>query len=1740
MLMNTGDSKKVNANPKVAAGGTSKVKSSVGMSPYATGGGGVTFERKVAVQYLAHLLVGDGAPEFGEVRHVVSVEFQQAPNHPVDDLVILAARPEELEPSLEVALEVRRSPKLVSSDKGARGLILKFVRAITNDPNDDMEHRLGLVVSGPQKQARQLQRLADIAADQMDVSGFFELIYAPGKFDTGIRSRLCHLETLVERSLRELGVAHPNSAIVRQRTWQTLSRLIVLMPRLESPDETDWAHLQNNLMSVARIPDLHGSSRLRDRLVTLASEYAPKAARVDLTILRRDAYEVLDSTARHYKEAWRKLVGLHDLAIQSTRFDITALDGTRRVALDRDDAKKELAATVADSKAVLISGDSGVGKSALVLSSFAKLSTTNSEYMQSLCVNLRHLPKLPVEFENILGHPLSTLLSELGAPQRILIVDGADAVTEGKEDVFRFLVESAVKSQVKAIAIAAKENMQVVRDILEEYFGSRVKEYVVTPLNDDELGEIVKTFHELHNLIVNSRSRELLRRLVVVDLLVRGNPEGIPLNDADAMREVWSGLVRRRERSDRGHPDQRESALLQMAAFSLNGGERLDLVRGLDTEAISGLRLDGLVQVSRDDPFMIGPDFSHDEVRRYAIARLLLGDGDPTSRILSTGAPRWALGAARLACQTLLDAPNTDSVPFKGRFAKLQESFDKLIEAGYGSRWGDVPGEALLMLSEPGEVLRDAWPKLREENDAGLKRLARLVDQRLRDANGIVNPVTIEPIIELLLEDATPWKSGKYASNLLREWLSGHVFIGTPVGHSLRILLRKRLVQACAQADHRMEERRKAEAAAQAARTPEDIERERQLASRRSQYFSEVLIGGRRRRSRPEVPYECRDEVFLELLALLGPDLDKEGEAILRRIARDAPSFLAPALEAPLTPLALARYKRGLLAMLTEAYYLYEEAPDFDVGDYGIRPHDARRGGFMRLHAWHMGPFAMLFRTDFRAGVKTLNRLLNHAALNRANKLARLHSMQHGLQVVDIGPYTSNLEITGTLRHYLGDQHVWMWYRGTGVGPYPCMSALQALEQTCDALIRDGTPVKLLVPILLDECENLAMVGLIVGILVRHLEIAKNQLDPYLIEPRIWTYEFSRVAQESSMFAASSEGIEEPQRRSWSLPEAAMFMVLKADDDRAEDLQSLGKVLVERARRNIEKERMDDLTELDANSGQEIEQQLATVRTWASSLDRTKFEAHETSDGLFVQAVPPKEVVEILQPGNEELERVAEEIRLNARYFNKLNRVNVEFTQANEIAGDLASARELLKNPTSFGANSPFDVPTLIASKAVDVYLLHGVEIPDDELSFAVDTVLRVAEGESPPHLFEFEGSLYEQGADRSAAKVLPLLLMPTAAHVRALVDGKDGSATYKRAAAAGLNIARSVANEVRLFLARGLDHLWKTPCAQRGTCHHEVGLKIATETMRDCAVGSWITAERKLKTVVLREPVIPALSCIDDKSILASRLDAAIRALGPATVADICISNRARKLLDTLMATQRRSLLFQEPYQADHRGSHSLVNARAILTLAKHGETDPIYTQIDAYAGNSALLGNLLRALSAVAEETPERAETAQRIWPNVVRYVLDLHIQGDIQFTEDFYDEMALASIIPNATYDTAYLYHEIQEEPINWWDPPSMIDEVEAWLESSGGVGRCADQLIGFLKPVSLGDQTRLGLPWITKLVLANPSRVVKGSHMLVDWLIDTRSEVTGAELSIKWQEIVDALVVEGVRRLAPYSE
>ena len=1715
-------------NPETSHLGTGA--SGKGVSPYATGGGGVTFERKVAVQYLAHMLVGDNASELGDSRHVADVSFQQAPRHSVDDLVVRATRSDESQPSLVLALAVRRSPNLVVSNNSSRELIKQFLCDIKdNSPADGTEYRLGLVVSDKQKHqkhAEQLAQLADLARNQMDAPGFFELVHTPDKFDSGVRERLNQLEKLVEQGLDvdDLSVIETGTTLPRKRTWQLLSRLTVLMPRLESPDDKDWSEVVNILKSVARDSDLSTASRLRDRLVALASDYLPKAARVDLAMLRRDSHALLDLSVRRNQHGWRILDDMNQTARKWVRVEIASGEGDRRrsVTLDRHARAMELMQRVSRSKAMMVVGESGVGKSALAVSGLSAVADTEPDQFQAICFNLRHIPKLSIEFQEKLGDRLSALLAELSAPQRLLIIDGADAVTEDSQDAFRYLVAAAQDSDVKVVAVASIDSKQVVSDDLNSCFDNNVSEYVVPPLSDSEIYEITGTFSELKPLNANPRSRELLRRLVVVDLLVRGGISGVPLTDVDAMNEVWSGLVRRREKSDRGSPDKRALALLKLAELDLGKGEWLDVINGIDSAALKGLRRDGLLRTPLEDPFKIGPEFSHEEVRRYAVARLLLSARDgPASRLTQTGAPRWSLAAARLACQAWLTRqPDTTAPLSKDRLGVLQRSFDALVESGHESRWGDVPGEALLKLSDPEVLLRNAWPGLLADNGHGLQRLARLVDQHHRDCDNIVDVAVVEPIIEILLRESEPvsLKSGKYVKDLLLTWLKGHAMKKTIAGHPLRILIRQDFVEIWRAGERHLSKECNAQTAARDEDMPEGIEHERQLTA------GELL-----RKLKDEIPV---------MLAFLGPDLGDDGVEILRKVAKDKPWRLGPVVEDYFVGLALANVGRGLLAELTEAYYLDDKVGVtrlYWLEDWGVRPHGPR--GPTEPHAAQFcGPFIPLFRSDFRNGVRILNRLLNHAARVHAHKLTQ---GDEPFEASTVGTFVSELKITGVCRLYVGDCNVWCWYSGIVVGPYPCLSALQALERVCDEQIKARIPIASIVPILLDGCESLAMVGFIVGLLLRHLESADDLLDPYLAEPIIWVQEFNRtVLKEMTGLAASSDGLVAPQRRLCPLHYASIYMVRKADGKRASELRALGETLVDNARRLADRMRANEPVQKDFVANTNEQEVVAEARIWARFLDRDPYHVYKTEDGWSCKMRLSDDIVEVLKDVNKDLDRKFEDQRLRNLYFTNYSKEDAADIEIDELVADITSARKLLDNPSSYSIY-PRNTYALVAAVALEKYVVEGVDIPHNQLLFTVQFLLQIGEYVVESLQDEIEKMLFEQGADRSAARALPLLLLPAAAELRTMLEEEDAATTLERIAGAAVNLAQAVANEVRLYLARGLDHIWRTPCVEHRCCHHELGWQIITATLSRCIVAENPETGR-YSLLGLNEPIAESLNNAAGHSIRVSQLDAAIRALAPAVMANVCVSEQARVTLSALLAAQRRSLLACPDEDPDPQGCHTLVSARALLTLARDADDEAIYEYINAYADHSALLHKLLHSLSAAGEETCERAATVRRLWPRLIRKVLQLNESGHTPFQGGEYGDLSLGSLIPNLTGEFSYLYREVHGSPIKWWSPHELESEVEEWLVHAAGNHKFADRLIGFIQELDPEEQACLGVPWVAKVVGVDRNRVVHPTSKLENWLIGMQDPAVDAGVLPVWQKVVDVLVVAGSSRLAPYSD
>ena len=1725
-----------------------------GVSPYSTGGGGFTLERRVAVRYLAHLLTGHGAPELGDGRHVTSVSFQQAPERDVDDLIIHAARAAEAEPSACLMLAVRRDPKLVARNDKARELIRQFVRAAAEASDGEFERRWALVVAGSRTHAAELKELADHARVQLDAAGFFELISTPGKFRSELRRRLDHLLRLVKRALEDLGVEGPDDGLIRQRTWELLCGLEVLMPRFESPDDTDWAAVLNDLTGVAVGQDLDGASRLRDRLVELASGYSPKAARVDRRVLRRDTHAVLDPASQRHAIAWRRLDGLDHRARSSVRDRIQA--GDRIVRLDRGDAVAGLNDALTAAQAVVVSGESGVGKSALSVLSLGE--AADAETTQVLCINLRHVPALMVEFESALGSSVGTLLAEISAPQRVLVIDGAEAAAEGSQDSFCGLLDAAQANDVKVVSVVANEAKRAVHDRLAERFENDVAEYAVAGLTDSEMGQVIESFPELAHLHESARSRDLLRRPVVVDLLVRGGIQGTLLTDADAMNEVWSGLVRRREQSDRGNPDAREHALLRLAERDLRGDSPLEAFGQIDADALSGLRRDGILSSPGDRHFAIGPAFAHDELRRYAVARLLLGSGDIGSTLDEAGAPRWSLSAARLACQASLAAADAVAHPMTGRFARIQAAFDALVDADHGRRWADVPGEALLTLANADVLLADAWEYLRSDDSAGLRRLARLVSQRLRDSIGLVKVPSIEPIIKMLLDEATPWETGPFVVDLLREWLHGLIWSRTGAGYLLRVRLRELLVEECAVGERELAERRQAQAAARAGQTADSAEQDRLQPERIRPHLAEIGWGGPEPKQRPEVPREFTDETVVEFLALLGPDLGDGGASILRRVARDAPARLAPALEELMTGYALSAFGHGLLAELTEAYYI-----DDDYGDAipqwpgwdGIRRHQTRRSNPFELHGPFRGPFVALLQSDLRAGAIVVNRLLNHAARIHAGIAARQGRDPWEPPVESDVHYDQiELDITGGPKAFIGDTHVWRWRCGGWVanGPYPCMSALQALEMVCGQMIDAGTTIDTIVEILLGECENLATVSVVYGLLVRHLESAGRMLDPFLVQPTIWRLEFARVVSDLRHREAGSSDLVAAERRNWTPREVVMTLVLQADGPRVAELRELGGRLLDDATEQIRAARPAGHLADGSRDNGSIDEELAAVKAWAALFDRGSYRAEVKQDALLIRAEPPADVADALAGTSAERELTEEQSRLLLRYDERYDKEPTSALRAADLISDLEAARRLIEQPSMVGASSPLDAPALVAAAALEAHLTRAIELPEDDVIFAAEMVPEVIGNMDSHQHFDYEGNFFETGAVRSAARALPLLLLPAAAPILAGLSDRIGTIDYRRIVQGGLHLARAVPSEVRMHLSRGLDHLWAAPCAIRGHCHHQDGWLLATESMRDCVLGNWIPGSGTRQVELLDDPLGESLAAVDGESIHYMRLDAAMRALAPAAAASICISERAAELLLKLFDAQRRALLSHSGAESDggnvvivsgdvdERSTHTLVAARALLTLEPDGRDAALGDFVDDYAQAPHLLAKLITALSAAGEESPERAAAARDVWPSLIRRVLEVRSAGRDLAGDRHYGNSVLDALIPAPTSTYHFLYRETEGEPIHWWQPLALRTEIDQLLATGSTSPSCPNRIIEFLQAVGHEDQARLGLPWIRPLVRADPDNVCTYSPLLRKWLPEIQHAAATVELQSVWQAIVDDLVVVGDPELAPYSE
>ncbi len=273
---------------------------------------------------------------------------------------------------------------------------------------------------------------------------------------------------------------------------------------------------------------------MRNHLYALAAQFDQHGAEVDRILLRRRAHSLLTPVAGRSTSAWRALEIEQNSALLAVRHVIAGGFELPRTEL-RTSVEVALARAGLTGGAVLITGESGTGKSALTLSTAQSLTLASDDF-QHVALNLRRLPDSVSRLSFELGMPLRAVLDEMTATSRVLLVDAADATVEGRSALLRELAAEARAAEVGLVLVTADTAADEVGECVRDLF-STVERLEVEKLSDDELRLVSAAVPTIAGALRNVSAKSMYRRLAVVDLLALTGVEMTePLGDWDCLQ----------------------------------------------------------------------------------------------------------------------------------------------------------------------------------------------------------------------------------------------------------------------------------------------------------------------------------------------------------------------------------------------------------------------------------------------------------------------------------------------------------------------------------------------------------------------------------------------------------------------------------------------------------------------------------------------------------------------------------------------------------------------------------------------------------------------------------------------------------------------------------------------------------------------------------------------------------------------------------------------------------------------------------------------------------------------------------------------------------------------------------------------------------------------------------------------------------------------------------------------------
>ncbi|WP_157371059.1 winged helix-turn-helix domain-containing protein [Arthrobacter sp. Leaf141] len=1643
-----------------------------GSSPYSTGGGGVRLEHSYAACLIASFLGGGSISELGDAVSVNSIRLQASDLSEVDDLLLEGSDAHGRTHRASIA--VRRNPALTDSDTASVPLIRDFLTVVTDhwpEASSGLWH-LVLAVSTSANAITQLAELAELARSLPNGEELAQRLTQSGRTNAGVRGRYAHIQGLVRQAATGLPTARGLSS--EELTWRLLSTLRTRSLRLERTDREDRTAAVNALQRMLSGGTPAMADALFSRIEELVGQWAPQAAVLTQSEIRRSLsnYPLLGSA--RYASTWAAFDRFGVQLRESIRPALRS--GTQELELNRTEERTRLLDQMrtagASAGSLVVTGDPDVGKSALSLRAAEAIQREGGAVTS---LSLRDLPLSVSELESQLGgHSLDEVMGAGPVrPIRLLLIDGAESVLEGKAQVFRTVAGSALRAGVGVVAVTRTDGSRQVRDELAracELAGLRSApaEHVVMPLTASECDELPATFLPLARLASDPRAKWLLGRPGLVDALLRTGVDLDPgelLCEADVFSTVWRNLIRHNEVHVVGSasPDDREQAALRVARQTL--GVPADSPHGLGP---AELRSVGVLRMPNNPAFAPGDEFTTDLFRDFALCRLFITNG--WDLLAAAGAPRWSIRSARLGCQTALLNGNR-----LASWTALTAQFRDIGEE-QGKRWLEIPYEALLTLGDAEAAVRELWEILTGESYAPLLTLLRLAEARYVSGT-IGDPFALAPLVKVVFAE--------------RPQLGRRQGLGNRDLHEVIRELVLAWLRGMATSN--------------------------QGQNRLRQEVRDVILAG-------DPP--LYDEFTIEALATLGPDLDDRAEAWLRTVAKERPGSLDPAVESIVVAVSMSQAKPNLLLDLAEAYYI--ELPDPDehwthshLMDDGIR--DYRHGlgpGFGSPQAaWYYGPFFRLLNAIPAEAIGLINRMLDHAAKFRVGERPtdQIEGNPEGLEGVEF-----DLPATGR-RLFVGDSHVWAWYRGTSVGPYACMSALLAVERFADHLHEVlKLPVETILRLLLRDCHNLAIPGLVVGFLTRHPDEARTLLDPFLASPAVWHLETARVTSDYGFRVrdADADKLTGSDRRRYTFHETVGSMVVNArlagDNERLDQLRALGTKLLENARAE----------QSDASrDGDDI----AVIESWAEEFRIENYSASESGDQILIQFERPERIEQVLAPRTAELQKTNTLYSLQNRYAHHNDAP--ENWPVENIQEDLKTAREIDDgSETLEGILWPENALVAVAAAAVRAHALGLEPLKPSDLAWAADAVMWAAENPRVDGM-SFSGTMFSMGADRAAAASAPLLL---------LERFDEMSLDQERVQRCLRSLATSMFDEVRAIFVKGCAPVWGAQCdvdQSTGRCRrHQPVWEAAVMGLADSLLGPWDQQTQRRRPGSLSTPFHETLPELPDESLLVNHLRMPLACMVDArNVA--CIHSAVQDLWAPLWDAHRRGLAhwWKEGYDHHSHITHDPV-ARRMIEVVLGGDRGPIRSHIESFAADSNALHLLFDGFATVFTYNESLRQSMPQFWPWAMEIALDAIGDGSQLRSQRHWFDYLTAALLPTPSPRSwdSNIDGTLARCRQNWLQPEALGPLADRWLVLARHEPKAVDAIIKFAKGAPRTWQITIALTWIEKIIDGRFDLVANHLWLFEEWLVELRhAGLIIGEVKSHYHRIVDGLAAAGDR-------